>query len=259
MDADPPSPEILEYSPADRQTNAEVYESANEHMLSVIENDDTDEYMHITGEMRAITDPKHRRVVNKLYNRHGASFDMLFRLPKEFECNVNGILKYNQKAWSGTEVNWKDHLEAYDLIKNEKIRLYNTPKLEPIHYTVYGDEYILLQAKHDHLEHEKAVWLLKSEEISQKCKRYAEKRKRKSTQIHPNRFRQYISTLSSSFALNILLSAKKNGGSIKVNDINAEMRDPYLKNLSSINFINRDNRVVRITNEGEGFLNHMLN
>ncbi len=244
--------EVIEYSPASEEANEELYESANDHMMSVIEEDEPGECIHITGEMRALADSFHRKVVQRLWERHESPFKMVFNLPQDLDATGSGIMSYNRRAWEN--VSWKDHISVFDLLKDGKVRLFDSPKVEPIHYTVYGDSFVMLQGEHDHLQHEKEVWLTDSRTLAERLVSDAEETIQSSTAIPPMVFNRFTASLSSDFALSILLKAQS--GDLVESD---EFEEPYLTNLQTIGFLSQNGNSIEITSSGEEFLEIMLN
>ena len=68
--------EVVKYSPPDVQQNAAVYEHVNRILKSKIQRRGLD-CTHITGEMRALADPHHRRVIRENFQTHKKRIDLV--------------------------------------------------------------------------------------------------------------------------------------------------------------------------------------
>ncbi len=249
--------EYLDYSPADKTKNKEVYKNANTRLLEIIEEKEVGEYIHITGEMRALTDSDHRKCIKELYNHDKQQFKIIFSLPEEFGMNASDIKKYNKKTWDDS--NWIDHLVSFDILGANKVRLYNNYNRESIQYSLFGTDLILFQSRHKIGDHIKKVWLLQSKSLFKSLQNHAKEVLKSSDFIEPYIFFQFNLSLSSNISLHLLYSLQ-NKGIIKKEVITQELKKfrihdkSLIKNLESIGFIQIIDNSYQLTSDGNSFL-----
>jgi len=249
--------EIISFSPRDESRNKAIYKIVNEGLLHTIEERDPGEIIHITGEMRAISDPMHREVCRNMWEKYHHKVNINFNLPEGFSPTGREILDYNRRAWGGTT--WNTHLAVFDLIGDGIVNLYNTPQLEKIHFSLFEKKKILLQSMHEHYAHSKDVWILESESLFNKLFPYSKQVQEKSEFLQPNIFKRFIFSINSNIALQSLFTLHDNGP-IEKTHFFEELKtlsidyDNTIKDLSMIGFINEKSSLVNITSDGEDYL-----
>ena len=142
---------------------------ANEQLLQTLLSDTPGHCIHITGEMRALADPFHRRLCAELAKRANTRFTVVYDIPEEYSQSPDGVGKWNAQRWASKA--WTEKLSAMNLIGDAfvDVRAYNT--LPEIQYSVCGNRYVLLQEKHSdegdsRTPFPKRVWLLDSETLN---------------------------------------------------------------------------------------------
>jgi hypothetical protein len=163
-----PDLKCLAFSKPDVAGNRAVHAKANEQLLGVLLQNQPGQCLHITGEMRALADPFHRRLCAELVKRSKARFTVVYNIQDDYQ-HLDGVGKWAQ-TWKSKS--WSDRLSAINLIGDAlvDVRGYNT--LSEIQYSVFGNKYVLLQEKHadeggSSTPLQKRVWLLESEKLNE--------------------------------------------------------------------------------------------
>lgn len=91
---------VLDFSDRNTKRNRLVHESTNRLLLDLITSDDVGTCIHVTGEMRAITDPLHRQICETISLRRGAGFDILYNLPPDRAADVFATVGWNLDNWN---------------------------------------------------------------------------------------------------------------------------------------------------------------
>jgi len=249
--------EIRSHSGANEQGNKQLYEEANKTLLSIVEERNPGECIHITGEMRAFADRLHRLVCRKIWERHKSRFNMVCYLPRARRIAGREILKWNRQNWEDTP--WMDHLNVFDLLGDAVANLYALQDTEKMHYSVFADKYVLLQAKHPHPgPHVKEVWLLESRPLNKMLVSKAKEIISRGYYIPPSVFKELTLTISSPTALHILLSLYDKKKIMKEELFHQLKGLKLSKNsymdLESAGFIEEVGNFVQVTKQGEDYL-----
>lgn len=249
--------EIVDYSPADERENIKIYEKANETWLCNVEEKDPGKCVHITGEMRALSDPLHRQVCRRLWEKYKSRCSMAFYLPLEYESNARGILSRNRQNWKG--VSWSNHMDVFDLLSEGIVNLYFSRQAEAIHYSVFGNEYVLLQAKHEHGQHVKEVWLIRSEPLNEVLSIQAKRTIIKSKYMQPTLSGDLMMSVSGPLALHILISLSEKGNMSKDElflkiSASETFRDNCLRDLENFGFVEQSDADLQLTSDGAKYL-----
>ena len=223
-----------------------MYSHANDHMRKTI---DQTKYplIHVTGEMRAISDLTHQSVV-KVFGEQKNFVTMLCYVGDQNRAGALEVIYHTCLNWS-SGVTWRQRFTALHLIVNGYVQIYATPQMEPIHYSVFGDGYILLQSKHAHDIEQKYVWLLEDRALNRFLRERAERSETKSKHIPAISFRDATSRIYGTPALNALMAIAK-GSSIEI--------DPsYFRALRAIGFIKGRGGSVSLSRSGAEYLYSM--
>jgi hypothetical protein len=253
--------EVLKFSPPDEQQNARVYSRVNEVLEERIRQTGL-ECTHITGEMRALADPHHRKVCRKNWQAHKRRIDVVCYLPKRYRNKGRDVWRWNRRNWQHTD--WHNQLDAYDLLGNGEVRLFGLTEREPIHYSVFFDRFVLLQSRHSPPSHTKRVWLLESVRLTEILREKAEKIVSRAERVSPRLFRDLCLSLSSPLALDCLFTVRESGA---VNEewlysrLKQFAKPPYdfLGDLMAVNFIKRAEGNLIITAQGKDYLKLFTN
>lgn len=249
--------DIVDESPADAQKNMEVYNHFNDLLLKTVGKRKPGPSIHVTGEMRAFFDEKHRTVCMEYWRKQKSRFDMVLYLPKKYNATAIGVLLRNMGRYLSKP--WKTHLAVLDLIGGGFVNLFGMREREGIHYTVADDKYVQLQSKHKANEEEKMVWILESEELNKILLSKAKKIESKSDYISPIQFKELTTTLSGPGALNVLFSLHDHG-EMQIDELSKkfEGNDFFQKEcfeiLKAIKFIQEEKKYFKITESGKEYL-----
>ena len=169
FDRDTRDIDCLAFSGPSIDGNKGVHLMANEQLLEVLVRDQAGHCYHVTGEMRALADPFHRRLCTELVKRAGSRFIVIYNIPERFRRTPEGVGRWNARSWGSK--GWAEKLSAIRLIGEQvvDVRAYNT--LEEVQYSVFGNRYVLLQEKHQdegaRAPIPKRVWLLRSSRLNE--------------------------------------------------------------------------------------------
>jgi hypothetical protein len=164
--------------------------------------------------MRALADRSHRLVCRKEREIYHKRIQMVCSLPPvsktsdrtDFFYNTLGaeILKWIQQDWQDPNLNWTDYLDIFDLLGDGYVPLYSLPQPERIHYSVFADEYVLLQAHHLPGVHAKEVWFLRSRRLFKLLRDKAIDTLSKAENLPSFIFKRLTLSVSNSTALQLL-------------------------------------------------------
>lgn len=256
IDDSPPDLEVIDCSPPHPSRAGEVYSKTNQVLRSEIRKKPLGKNIHITGEMRAISYPDHRGVIREDWESHRELFEMVCYMPPESRRSAAEIWKWNRGNWGN--VTWQNHLDAFNLISDGEIDLYTSPERERVHFSVFGDQYVLLQSEHpSHLE-EKYIWFLRSYVLNQQLGEKARMILQKSTRIPQGEFKGFLDNLSSEYALHVLFSLADSSSEMK-SILSAKIgsegyRLNILSDLMSVGFVKETNKLLNLTDDGREYL-----
>jgi hypothetical protein len=240
---------------ADPIQMALTYDKVNDTLLQILAQQPMEQCMHVTGEARAISDPKHRRVCREVHNK-GHICQIAGFLDGAINLNGAELMRWNQINWQ--EVSWQNHLDAFALFGNGEAVMFLSDRLAEIHFSLFDDQYVLLQAEHEHPKSTKQVWFLQSAELNQYLQPTVEKLMEASKPVDPRLFSDFNLSLSTDEALCALYELAEKGEIPKSDflPLLGESGDRSLidSNLRAIKFINSDDTRVRITSEGQEYL-----
>ena len=227
--------------------NARVYGIANEHMRtsSALRRSPL---IHVTGEMRAISDSIHQGVI-KSYSEQDNPITMLCYVGNQEKADARQVILHNRRNWS-PRVSWREHFGALSLMVNGYVQVYATPEMEPIHYSVFGEGGVLLQSQHAHTVEKKYVWLIEDVRFNRFLRELAERSERQSKLIPSVLFREIFASICSTPALNLLLAIRDNrsiSGSTS-----------YLLALETVGFIKKGHGFYILTESGISYVESMM-
>lgn len=240
-----------------RETNNKIQECLNNNSLG--------ECIHITGEMRALTDPFHRYLCEEISQKKKSVFRVVYNLPEEYMANSTKILESNLEGWALDKSNrkWYEELRTIYSIANRSVNLYAFDTSNEIQYSVFGNRFILLQEKHQDRARKKHTWLLESESVNQFLTDKAEKLIKASKDVDGGNYRKFTSNISSIASKMILsalskssfLSAEKLLLDSHINDF-TETPHEIIESLNVMGFIERINNtdLIKIAQAGREFI-----
>jgi hypothetical protein len=258
-------------SEADAEKNGLLYRAVNEeYLLPIVEEKNPGECIHITGEMRALADRSHRMVCRKMLEKYNDRFKMVCSLSVMQKngdrtesarfCRTIGtdILKWIQEDWKDPNLKWTDYIDIFDLLGDAEVGLYSLREPEKIHYSVFADEYVLLQASHPLGVHAKEVWLLRSRLLFEMLMERAKKIISHAKALPPSIFKELTLSVSNSTALHILFLLDERKKLTKEElreqiEDGAPFEDSY-RNLKAAGFIGEARDSSFVTEEGKEYL-----
>jgi hypothetical protein len=258
---------VLDFSARNKKRNQLVHESTNRLLLDLVASNDVGTCIHVTGEMRAITDPLHRQICETISLRRGEGFDILYNLPPDRAADVFGTVSWNLDNWNKKSPGrWEERLSAIDLVANGGVDLFAYDTSDLIQYSVFGHRYILLQEKHSAVAESKRVWLLDSQKVHDVLANKAERILDLAVDVDEMHFKTFTLNLSGVAARRFLKRLQHTGAlsqDVLMDDrlVQELAPDPVgpLNALSMMKFVEaaRDG-LYHITPAGEEFLAMLL-
>lgn len=254
---------VLDFSDRNKKRNRLVHESTNRLLLDLVNSNDVGTCIHVTGEMRAITDPLHRQICETISLRRGEGFDILYNLPPDLAAHVFATVGWNLDNWNKKSPGgWEERLSAIDLVANGGVDLFAYDTSDLIQYSVFGHRYILLQEKHSAAASSKRVWLLDSPKIHDVLAGKAEQILDLAIDVDETHFKTFTLNLSGVAARRYLKRLQHAGAlsrDVLLDDrlVQEFAPDPVapLDALSMMEFVQAaGDRLYRITPSGEEFL-----
>ena len=207
--------------------------------------------------MRALADPQHRRVIRENFQAHKKRIDLVCYLPLEHRQKPWNIWQWNRRNWGTAD--WKDLLDAYDLLAESEVRLFALQEREEIHFSVFFDNFVLLQSQHVPPSHMKHVWLLKSIQLTERLREQAKRIVERADRVSPSVFRNLWLSLSSPATLECLLSIQRQDN-MPTKRMQTRLKslgyppNEVLDLLIGVEFIREDDSRLTLTNAGDDFL-----
>jgi hypothetical protein len=238
-----------------------VHLETNKLLEKSFKNNSLGECIHITGEMRALTDPFHRYLCDQINKKNENVFKVVYNLPEEYSNNTIKIIERNLDNWSLNKgFNWIEELRTIYSIANRSVNLYSNNTTNEIQYSVFGNKYILFQGEHEDKSKEKHTWLLESESLNIALTQKAEKLIDISTDINEGHYRKFTQELNGFTAKKILsllnreesLEDSQIFGDTVIQDLTDSI-DETLAVLKAIKFINYEQNLVSLTLKGKSF------
>lgn len=239
------------------ETNNKIQESLKSNSLG--------KCIHITGEMRALTDPFHRYLCEEINHKERDVFRVVYNLPEENMNNSTKMLKWNLESWALDKSNrkWDEELRTIYSIANRSVNLYALDTSDEIQYSVFGHKYILLQEKHKDRASRKHTWLLESEAVNSILTDKAENIIGKSKDIDGSNYRDFTKRINSIVSMHFLSMLIKTSH-ISVEDLlSDEMANDFtdspieiIEALSAMGFIRKTNNseLIEISISGREFI-----
>lgn len=239
-----------------------VHNQTNNLLKSSLDKNSLGECIHITGEMRALTDPFHRYLCDQINLKDKDVFKVVYNHPDIEMNNTVDMLKWNLKKWTSKNKKriWQEELKTIYSIANRSVSLYALDTSNEIQYSVFGYKYILLQEKHDDLATQKHTWLLESEslnaELTLKAENYIKKAK-KLEEGNYRKFTQELNNVSSQRFLSLISKSEKSIIELLEDKLAMDFTDStqeILDTLRVMNFLNINDNKVSITESGREFI-----
>lgn len=247
------------YSEDDRKI---VHNATNQVIQNSLESNSLGECIHITGEMRALTDPFHRYICDQINQKDKDVFRIVYNLPEAYMDDTTKILEWNLDSWKSTnkERLWQEELRTIYSIANRSVNLYALDTSDEIQYSVFGHKYILLQEKHLDRATNKHTWLLESEALNAELTIKAEEFIKKSKDVDEGNYRKFtqdLNSVASQRFLNLLSQNSMNILELLKDEVANDFTDStqeIINTLKVMNFLKIENEKVIITENGKDFI-----
>ena len=252
----------LSYGYSDKERK-KVHSETNNLIQNSLNTDSLGKCIHVTGEMRALTDPFHRYLCEQINQKDEEVFKVIYNLPEEYRKETTKILEWNLNNWTTTKSNreWHDELRTIYSVANRSVNLYAMDTIDEVQYSVFGNKYVLLQEKHPDKATVKHTWLLESEELNHQLEKRAEKLISKSKDVDEGNYRRFTQNLNSIVARRYLIMLQKDSYTYEelfkdemANDFTESPKE-IIDSLKIMNFIHLiKNQKVQITKDGREFI-----
>lgn len=166
---------ILGSSEANPADNSRIHRQTNDLILDLLQEDRLGRCIHITGDARALVDPFHRELCKLIKLRGDDPFHVLYRLPEEKRSDPIAAVEWNLQRWSSkAQMSWREKFLSIDTISSRAVDLVASAHTGEIQFSVFGNRYVQLQAKHKVDAISKPVWLLDSVRLNEHLTERAE-------------------------------------------------------------------------------------
>jgi|GEM_PF-6882308 hypothetical protein len=239
-----------------RETNNLIQESLKKNSLG--------ECIHITGEMRALTDPFHRYICEEINQQEKNVFRVVYNIPEENMKNSTSILKWNLESWASdkSDRKWYEELRTIYAIANRSVNLYALDTSDEIQYSVFGNKYILLQEKHKDRAKNKHTWLLESELVNSFLTARANELIKKAKDVDEGNYRRFTKNISG-ITSKRFLSILREGNNVSIenllldeiaNDF-TDSPEEIIESLIIMGFVKSENNdLTQLTEAGREFI-----
>lgn len=241
-----------------------THRETNNLLQKSLKNNSLGECIHITGEMRALTDPFHRYICEEINQQEKDVFRVVYNIPEENMKNSTSILKWNLESWASdkSDRKWYEELRTIYAIANRSVNLYALDTSNEIQYSVFGNKYILLQEKHEDRVRNKHTWLLESELVNSTLTAKANELIKMSKDVDEGNYRKFTKNITG-IASKRFLSMLKNDNYVSIDKL---LLDPIandftdspqeiIEALRIMRFIENENTdLIKITEFGREFI-----
>jgi hypothetical protein len=260
--------QCLSYGKPDGSGNDAVRLLANDHLIDLLKQNRIGRCIHITGKMHALADAFHRSVCTEIRSRTEHKFTLISDIPEESRKTPEGVARWNATKWEHST--WVDRMSAFNIIGDDIVDLYAYDTKNKIQYSVFGDEYVLLQSKHsDGASAEnsgekqlKKVWLLESETLNKVLCKKAEEMTEKAEVVPDTLFTEFSGSVYGVTSREIMRRLLSAGGQVsrekilddKLRYLDANV-DKHFSALKAIGFVSCDGMGnLSITPDGRDYI-----
>jgi len=227
------------------EENRVVYAKVNSRLGELVSATNLGNSIHVTGELRALSDPQHQDVCIANFQRHGTRLQFIGHIPESVRREPYLLLEQDIEAWRSSRdgerpISWGDELAAFEIAGEEIVEIYGTTEREPLHYSVFPANYVLLQEQHDPTLHPaKRVWLLQSEEISQALRQRTREALERAQRISPAYFDR-LPTYAASIQALEHLSRLRDGTATQ----EPEHDVPWFRTIKALGFVGENGKGI---------------
>jgi len=147
---------------------------------------------HITGEARALVDPAHRQVLRAVRDR-GATSAIACSFETSEDPSAWDFVARQHEHWGRFE--WFDLIDILALAAQSVVRIYRLSKPEEVHFSIFGDRFVLLQEPHHHPTEKKWVWFLECRALAAALRPRLEQLFAQAAPIDPRAFDEILDWL----------------------------------------------------------------
>jgi hypothetical protein len=212
--------------------------------------------------MRALLDPLHRQICIEIYRkRRDDPFLVLFDIPATNRQGWESAVGYSVGRWSEKKIGWAEQLRTLDAIGDRTVNLRASQTLDKIQFSVFGDKFVLLQAKHKDNAEAKQLWLLESKKLNEAFTAKAMDLYREAIEIDEGWYRTFMGLVS---GIGSRLVLKSLGAGADINRRHQLARElasfdmdanDSVSALTAMGFVEtRDDNLLRITGKGAEYL-----
>lgn len=242
-----------------------VHKKTNIILREIIEKNNLGTCIHITGEMSVLTDPFHRFLCEEISLKEKDVFRIVYSHPEEYLTSAVNMLQWNTKKWATkrTGKKWYEQLRTIYSIANRSVNLFSLANIDnKVHYSVFGNKYILIHGNRTDRNFSKHTWLLESEKLNAELSNKGEEFIRKSIDIDEGNYKRFTLNLSGVASKHILkklstqvyIEIEKIFDDQIANDFTDSVKD-VVQSLSIMKFIEIDDKgLTKITDSGREFL-----
>jgi len=235
-----------------REENLGVYAKVNCLLEDLVVKGDLGGSIHVTGELRALSDPRHQNVCVGNFERNNTRLRFIGHIPSDVREEPYLLLQQDLEAWRSARKGWRstswtDELAAFEIAGDEIVEIYGTREREELHYSTFPANYVLLQEQHDPKKNPaKRVWLLQSVEISEALRRRTATVLGRAQRIAPAYFDR-LPTYAASIQALEFLTRLRDGTTRDEPDTGA----PWFRTIAALGFVNG---AIQITDSGREYL-----
>lgn len=243
--------ELVAHAEPELQPMSVTYEAVNEHLATLLERGEL-RIEHVTGEARALIDTAHRRILRRAGSNRHARLACHFHsegAPTAFKLVAN-----QRRYWS--YMSWFDLVDTLALAADGHVAIHVLSRPEPIHFSLLGDEHVLLQDRHDHPLPRKTVWYLRSSELVTELEPKVEAVFAEATLIDPRSFRTALQWLSDYESTTVLANLRS--GKALTTGLDPEEADEVAERLAELGLVDRGDNEFALSKLGSTWLEALV-
>lgn len=155
---------VLHQATPESAMMAETYQFVNDSLSDLVRRRSVMRIHHVTGEARALLDPAHRRVLRRAASS-GEPGRLLCSFTVEGTPTARNFVTQQHIHWDSAS--WVDFVDLLSLAAASDVFVRVLEQPEPIHFSLFGDDFVLLQDRHHHPTAEKRVWFIRSAALAE--------------------------------------------------------------------------------------------
>lgn len=249
--------EILTYADPDLPDIGIAYGSVNKLLGEMVARRQLSGVSHITGEARALVDAAHRTLLRE-HAAAGCESRLACFLGDMKAPTALDFVQYELQHW-GADLEWYDIVDILSLAATGALTLHVLPAQEPVHFSLFGPDLVLMQAQHVHPSPEKYVWFLRSGGMHDYLKTGVEARFADAFKISQGSFDRVLDDL---YCFEVVQVGRWCAGDRSDSDVGSQIdnatRMRGLSLLTALGFLEGDEGRPRLSRSGRGWLRSAL-